>query len=567
MPIVRIQGDDERRLNVHYEVDTDLPSLGEGGMGKVMQGVRVDERSGIRHNVAIKFLFDDLPENAIERARREAAIQIHNENLVEMYGFIAIEQKRPNQPPVTHYHVVSELLEGVMLFDLLKGKVTDRNGKEIAFARELYAKYQNNKLEFAIFIVKNILSGIMALHDKGYIHRDLDPSNIMITADRKVKIIDFGIAKKLDSLNTQDQQLTNTGQFVGKAAYGAPELVLGDVHSQDKTTDLYAVGIMLYQFVTGSLPFEGTIADVIKKQVNEKIPVKLVPYKVLRPIIAKATAKKQSDRYASAAEMRVDLEHINIAVESAKPITTHDGKAPAVGASAPKSKLLIAAIAIGVVVIAAVAGILLTLKSGPSAEELEAARIDSLRTVRQNMVIDDARTALVTDDETGASMRPVAYLTDEAVKLIEKGDSASVVKGIAQLRDISDNYATMKNAARAMAITAGLMKPLDSQIDSELMKKLRKLTAGKIERNAAKSHELLVKAYTLNPDCYQAAYELCSDYLFAAQRIGDASKRDIAKCRAIGAQGVRAAAAAGDKEYEQILNTRVKQADGEASSK
>ena len=88
------------------------------------------------------------------------------------------------------------------------------------------AKGQNNKLEFAIFIVKNILSGIMALHDKGYIHRDLDPSNIMITADRKVKIIDFGIAKKLDSLNTQDQQLTNTGQFVGKAAYGAPEILL-----------------------------------------------------------------------------------------------------------------------------------------------------------------------------------------------------------------------------------------------------------------------------------------------------------------------------------------------------
>ena len=188
MSVIYIQGEEEKKQHIHYEVDTDLPALGEGGMGQVLRGVRVNEQNGLRQDVAIKFLFDDLPPNAIERARREASIQIHNENLVEMFGFIEIADGQAK-----HYHVVSELLQGVMLFDLLNGKTTDKYGNEVEFAQELYNQYQNDKFGFAVFIVKNVLSGLMALHDKGYIHRDLDPSNIMITHDRKVKIIDFGM--------------------------------------------------------------------------------------------------------------------------------------------------------------------------------------------------------------------------------------------------------------------------------------------------------------------------------------------------------------------------------------
>ena len=316
MSLIFIQGKEEKNRKIHYEVDPQQPSLGEGGMGQVLRGVMVNEKNGVRQDVAIKFLFEDLPVHAIERARREASIQIHNENLVEMFGFIEVIDGNGTK----RYHVVSELLQGVMLFDLLNGKTTDKYGNEIEFAQELYQQYQNDKFSFAVFIVKNILSGLMALHDKGYIHRDLDPSNIMITHDKKVKIIDFGIAKQLNSLNTQDQQLTSTGQFVGKAAYAAPELVLGDVRSQDKSTDIYAVGIMLYQFIVGSLPFEGTMAEIIKKQINEKLPLKNVPYKAIRRIIEKATAKKQQDRYQSASEMRVDLEH------PLKPMNPHKGQ-------------------------------------------------------------------------------------------------------------------------------------------------------------------------------------------------------------------------------------------------
>lgn len=130
---------------------------------------------------------------------------------------------------------------------------------DIPFAQELYNQYVTDRCGFALLVIKNILSGIMALHDKGYIHRDLDPSNIMITSDRKIKIIDYGIAKQLSTLTTQDQQLTTAGQFMGKATYASPELVVGDVVHQNETTDIYAIGIMLFQFIVGHVPLRGPL--------------------------------------------------------------------------------------------------------------------------------------------------------------------------------------------------------------------------------------------------------------------------------------------------------------------
>lgn len=384
MPILFIQGENEKKNHIHYEVNPDLPSLGEGGMGQVLRGVRVNEQNGLRQDVAIKFLYEDLPADAIERARREAAIQIHHENLVEMLGFIEIIE----DDGVKHYNVVSELLQGVMLFDLLNGKTTDKFGNEVDFARELYTQYQNDKFGFAVFMVKNILSGIMALHDKGYIHRDLDPSNIMITHDRKVKIIDFGIAKQLNSLNTEDRQLTSTGQFVGKAAYAAPELVLGDVHHQDQTTDLYAVGIMLYQFIVGRLPFEGTIAELIKQQLNEKIPLKLVPNKTIRHIIGKATAKKQADRYKTAAEMRVDLDD-------------------AVPSPPAKKNFLIVAVAVGMLVIGGLIALLVSNRK-PVAS-----------------VVDTPDTSIIVEQEKETKTIPEDHHSSE--ELQAKKDSSEVV--------------------------------------------------------------------------------------------------------------------------------------------
>lgn len=306
MSILRLQGAAERAAGIHYEVDNASEPLGSGGMGTVFPGVRIDS-TGQQRPAAIKFLFDDLPSPVITRARREASIQIKNDNLVEMFGFIQVDQIDDNGKMVSRYHVASELLHGVMLFDLLRGVTTDRFGDSIGYAVELYQLMQKDRLKFALTIIKSVLSGIMALHDANFVHRDIDPSNIMITNDGKIKVIDFGIVK---DLSEQSQQLSVAGQFLGKPAYAAPETVSGWVHDQNKTTDIYAIGILLYELVTGHLPFTGTSDEVIEMQKHVSLPVAEIKNADLAIVLKKATAKRQTARYQSAAEFRVDIEHI-----------------------------------------------------------------------------------------------------------------------------------------------------------------------------------------------------------------------------------------------------------------
>lgn len=237
MSIVRLQGEAEKQKHIYFEVDASKSAIGEGGMGKVMRGVCVNTDTNVTRPVAIKFLYDDLPAHAIERARREASIQLRNDNLVEMIGFVETESYHGNKLQ-KHYHVVSELLTGVSLSDLLEGKCTDVHDKEIPFAKKMLKDYQTDPVHFAKNIGINVLSGLMALHDAGYIHRDIDPSNIMLTEDGHIKLIDFGICKQVNKLTTHDRGLTTTGVFMGKAEYAAPELVLGDLRSQNQTTPL-----------------------------------------------------------------------------------------------------------------------------------------------------------------------------------------------------------------------------------------------------------------------------------------------------------------------------------------
>ncbi len=308
MRIKKLQGEEEKRHGYYYEFDMEAQPIGEGGMGKVYKGFRVNEVTGVRTPVAIKAMFDDLPPEVYERARREASIQLHNDNLIEMLGFVADSDVNALGEHKIHYHVISEFLNGVVLSDLLYGKLTDKDGIEIPFARQLYTQYTSDREKAAVHITKCILSGIMALHDKGYIHRDIDPSNIMVTKEGNIKLIDFGIAKLLNTLGSHDKSVTTTGIFIGKAEYASPELVLGDVPHQGYTTDIYAIGILFYQLLTGRLPFTGSKFEVLQHQLKTNTPLHMVEPRRYRKIIRKATAKRQSDRYVSAAEFRVALD-------------------------------------------------------------------------------------------------------------------------------------------------------------------------------------------------------------------------------------------------------------------
>lgn len=313
MNIIRLQGDAEKRSGIYYEYDVDATPLGEGGMGRVFKGFRVVKRTGERMPVAIKAIYDNIPERVVERARREANIQLDNDNLIRMYGFVeTISHYEGGTKSKVHYHVIMELLVGVTLEDIMNGVTSDQNGMQIPFAAGLYSQYTQNRNAAVVRIMKSILSGLMALHDKGYIHRDIDPSNVMVTIDGKIKLIDFGICKQIVSLESLDKALTATGVFMGKVNYAAPELVLGDVKSQSYTTDIYALGILLYQLCAGHLPFSGTDQDILSANLRSSLPMKDIKGNDFKRIIRKATEKVQSKRYASVAELRVDLERVSI---------------------------------------------------------------------------------------------------------------------------------------------------------------------------------------------------------------------------------------------------------------
>lgn len=327
MSYVKIQGKEERQRGIYYQVNSDDQPIGTGGMGRVFKGVCVDERTGSSRPVAIKFMYADLPEHAIERARREASIQLRNDNLVEMLGFIELEEQTVTGEVHKHYHVVSELLTGVSLSDVLEGKTKDRDGQDVPFAIKMAQDFRNDPEHFARIVVINVLSGLMALHDAGYIHRDIDPSNIMLTTDGHIKLIDFGIAKQMNNLTTNDKGLTVAGSFMGKPEYAAPELALGDVKSQNQTTDIYAVGILLYQCIIGHTPFEGARHEILEKQLKAKLPLDKIENRGLRKVIATACEKKQELRYQSSAQMRVALEELaNVKNKSLVRIGTDKGK-------------------------------------------------------------------------------------------------------------------------------------------------------------------------------------------------------------------------------------------------
>lgn len=510
MPIIRLQGEQERRENIYYEVDTDSTPLGVGGMGQVFAGTRVDQNTGTRLPVAIKFLFDDLSQGVIERARREAAIQINSENLVKMYGFI--ETAAPNGEK--HYHVVSELLQGVMLADLLNGRTTDVNGNTVPFAQELYTRMQCDRQGFAAIIVKAVLSGLMAMHDKHYIHRDIDPSNIMITVQGNVKLIDYGIAKQIMSINTQDRALTSTGQFMGKAAYAAPELVTGDVPHQNETTDIYAVGIMLFQLLTSRLPFEGADHEVLEMQLKKKIPSTLISDREMRKVVEKATAKRQQDRYMSAAEFRVDLERNerHMKTNPGTPVLQHfkSGRF--------KTAALVGGIA--VLVIAAVVSAVIMFSGDKGAEE-------------ETLVATPE--AVIDDNVKPASSDPFAEARQKL------NDASTVAEGMSELEAIADG-------GGSDAVKAALL--------------LRKIywheyeaTYDLVPEDIPKSLKMARRALDLDPDNPEALYWMGEAYLGGPDVAGDVvERRDPEKAKNLYLKALEN----GKKDGDELLVKRIK---------
>lgn len=263
-----------QKINDRYEI---IKSIGEGGMANVYLAYDtiLDRR------VAIKVLRGDLSndEKFVRRFQREAlsASSLSHPNIVEMY-----DVGEDNGI----YYIVMEYIEGVTLKQLIKkrGAVT---------------------LSEAIDIMLQITDGISQAHDSYIIHRDLKPQNIMIKEDGTIKITDFGIAMALNST-----QLTQTNSVMGSVHYLPPEQASGK--GSTIRSDIYSMGILFYEILTGSLPFKGENAvEIALKQMRDEIPSvrkknPAIPQSV-ENVIIKATAKNPKNRYSDSKEMHADL--------------------------------------------------------------------------------------------------------------------------------------------------------------------------------------------------------------------------------------------------------------------
>ncbi|HKY04068.1 MAG TPA: serine/threonine-protein kinase, partial [Blastocatellia bacterium] len=297
----------ERRIG-YYRI---ISPIAEGGMGKVY----LAEDSRLGRKVALKFLRATYTadEGRVRRFEQEAraASALNHPNILTIYDFGQIEDRR---------FLVTEFVEGETLRSLI-----DRGGM---------------KLTESLDVVIQAAGALAAAHQAGIIHRDIKPENIMLRPDGYVKVLDFGLAKLTEqqtaSKDTGSTALagvkTESGVVMGTVRYMSPEQARGT--QLDARTDIFSLGIVIYEMVTGRAPFEGETPSHVIVEILEKEPRPLVDYwpeapAELQRIASKALAKERAERYETINELLADLKNLRQRLQGEDGFDTAINRAPA----------------------------------------------------------------------------------------------------------------------------------------------------------------------------------------------------------------------------------------------
>ena len=278
-----------RTLDGRYRLEA---RLGAGGVGAVYRATQLN----LGRTVAVKMLLEGLHPTFRARFEREARAlaTLRHPNIVTVTDF-GVEKNEVDGAEQQTPYIVMELIEGETLhYRLQKGPLPPEMVQKIA---------------------RELLRALSFVHDQGLVHRDLKPGNVLIEKlphdEERVRLLDFGLAKAMEP---EGENVTRAGDVLGTPAYMAPEQVGGD--QVDVRTDTYALGVLLFQMITGKVPFEGEPVDMLRSHIiapppslNDKRP-SITAKPELEAIIAKALAKKRDARFQNCAEMLAAIEAV-----------------------------------------------------------------------------------------------------------------------------------------------------------------------------------------------------------------------------------------------------------------
>ncbi|MBF8296209.1 MAG: Protein kinase protein [Bacteroidetes bacterium] len=310
----------------HYKIES---KLGEGGMGVVYKA----RDTKLNRTVALKFLPFQVSGSEQDKARflqeAQAAAGLNHPNICTIHG---IEDNDGQQ------FIVMEFMDG----KTLKERVDE----------------SPLKVKEAIDIAVQIAQGLTAAHEKGIVHRDMKSANVMITEKGDLKIMDFGLAK----IAKGSALLTKQGTTLGTIAYMSPEQARGE--KVDRRSDIWSLGIILYEMLTGRLPFKGDFEQAVVYSLLNEEPEPVtslrsgIPLELER-LIAKALTKDPASRYQHADELAVDLKTIRTAIPSSSKLLKTAASMTAMPADARRRRVVSPPIIGGMVALALIVGIVI----------------------------------------------------------------------------------------------------------------------------------------------------------------------------------------------------------------